>query len=105
MTEKQEHWIYRDGMVLQAGKWTDSAGKKHHDFKFPIVIAHVSDSWDQHQWGRMLAAGPALADAVEALLKVARQFFANTEAGEKAFRDEYATAIAALASLQTGEGE
>jgi len=74
MTQKHTPgpWGYdtETSMVQAPSDWTDEGGKRHHDFRYPRVIANVADDWDARSHGALIAAAPELLAALKTLLPV-----------------------------------
>jgi hypothetical protein len=69
-------WDHSEGMIIAKGDWTDKDGQKHHDFRYPRLIAELPDDWDRDQHKRLIAAAPdmlaVLTEAKAALEYAAR---------------------------------
>lgn len=83
--------------IYAPGEWSDEDGK-HFDYRYPRVVAHLPDDWEQSRQGPMMAAAPKMLAA----LKVAADALTPPKNSEEA--EALAHINAAIASATGREG-
>lgn len=99
-------WRHRDGMIQSQTKtWNVGVAKVGWDF--PIILAEISDDWDQHANARLIALAPTLATELlatrereAALVEALREIATGLDADGLKTDFPADTASAALAAIR-----